>query len=79
VRLTRMEELAAPGRRCSVPRATIDHLVGLPWRLAPLLAANRNAMGSVHALLLEVADRRLMVDTCISNDTERSFVPVLPR
>ena len=70
VRITRVQELAAPGMRFIVPQATIDNLAGIPW-LTPFLAANGDAMGSVHALVLEVADQRIMVDTCIGNDKER--------
>jgi glyoxylase-like metal-dependent hydrolase (beta-lactamase superfamily II) len=70
VRITRVQELEAPGMRFIVPQATIDNLAAIPW-LTPFLAPNGDAMGSVHALLLEVADRRLIVDTCIGNDKER--------
>ncbi|HEY7493860.1 MAG TPA: MBL fold metallo-hydrolase [Candidatus Tectomicrobia bacterium] len=74
VRITRVQELEAPGMRFIVPQATIDHLAAIPW-LTPFLAANGDAMGSVHALLLEVADRRIIVDTCIGNDKERRIPP----
>src|SRR5215467_620231 len=70
VRITRVQELEAPGMRFIVPQATIDNLAGIPW-LTPFLAANGDAMGSVHALVVEVADRRMLVDTCIGNDKER--------
>ena len=70
VRITRVQELEAPGMRFIVPQATIDNLAGISW-LTPFLAANGEAMGSVHALVLEVADRRIMVDTCVGNDKER--------
>ena len=70
VRITRVQELEAPGMRFIVPQATIDNLAGIPW-LTPFLAANGDAMGSVHALVVEVADRRILVDTCIGNDKER--------
>jgi glyoxylase-like metal-dependent hydrolase (beta-lactamase superfamily II) len=74
VRITRIQELEAPGMRFIVPQATIDNIAGIPW-LTPFLAANGDALGSVHALVLEVADRRIMVDTCIGNDKERRIPP----
>jgi glyoxylase-like metal-dependent hydrolase (beta-lactamase superfamily II) len=74
VRLTRVQELAAPGLRFIVPQATIDNLATIPW-LGPFLAANGEAMGSVHALVLEVGARRILVDTCIGNDKERRIPP----
>jgi len=49
VRITRVQELEAPGMRFIVPQATIDNLAGIPW-LTPFLAANGDALGSVHAL-----------------------------
>src|ERR1051326_8564890 len=70
VRITRVQELEAPGMRFIVPQATVDNLAGSPW-LTPFLAANGEAMGSVNALIVEVAERRMLVDTCIGNDKER--------
>src|SRR5437870_13672294 len=70
VRITRVQELEAPGMRFIVPQAMIDSLAGMPW-LPALLAANGDAMGSVHALVVEVAGRCILVDTCIGNDKER--------
>src|SRR5919199_1768392 len=78
VRITRIQELEAPGMRFIVPQATIDNLAGIPW-LTPFLAANGDAMGSVHALIVEVAERRMLVDTCIGNDKERRIPSWNPR
>jgi glyoxylase-like metal-dependent hydrolase (beta-lactamase superfamily II) len=70
VRITRVQELEAPGMRFIVPQATIENLAEIAW-LTPFLADNGDAVGSVHALLIEVDDRRIIVDTCIGNDKER--------
>jgi len=70
VRITRIQELEAPGMRFIVPQATIENLAEISW-LTPFLADNGDAVGSVHALVLEVAARRMIVDTCIGNDKER--------
>lgn len=70
VQITRVQELEAPGMRFIVPQATIENLAGIPW-LTPFLAANGDALGSVHTLVLDVDDRRIIVDTCIGNDKER--------
>lgn len=70
VRVTRLQELEAPGMRFIVPNATIENLAGIPW-LTPFLSSNGDAVGSVHALILEVADRCMVVDTCIGNDKQR--------
>lgn len=74
VRITRVQELEAPGMRFIVPQATIENLATIPW-LTPFLAPNGDAVGSVHALLLEVDGRRIIVDTCIGNDKERRIPP----
>ena len=70
VRITRVQELEAPGMRFIVPQATLDNLAGIPW-LTPFLAPNGDAMGSVHALVLEVAEQRIVVDTSVGNNKER--------
>jgi glyoxylase-like metal-dependent hydrolase (beta-lactamase superfamily II) len=74
VRITRVQELEAPGMRFIIPDATIENLSSISW-LTPFVAANGDAVGSVHALILEVDDRCLMVDTCIGNDKERRIRP----
>jgi glyoxylase-like metal-dependent hydrolase (beta-lactamase superfamily II) len=70
VRITRVQELEAPGMRFIVPQATIENLAEIAW-LTPFLADHGDAVGSVHALIIEVDDRRIIVDTCIGNDKER--------
>lgn len=74
IRITRMQELEAPGMRFIVPRATIDNLAEIPW-LTPFLSAKGDAVGSVHALIIEVDDQRIIVDTCIGNDKTRRIPP----
>jgi glyoxylase-like metal-dependent hydrolase (beta-lactamase superfamily II) len=69
-----VQEIEAPGMRFIIPNATIDNLAAIPW-LTPFLAPNGDAMGSVHALILEVADRCIIVDTCVGNDKERRIPP----
>ncbi len=53
-----------------MPQATIENLTCFDW-LSPFVAANGDTLGSVHALILEVAGQRIIVDTCIGNDKER--------
>src|SRR5262249_3935912 len=74
VRITRVQEIEAPGMRFIIPNATIDNLAKVPW-LTPFLASNGDAVGSVHALLLEVANRCIIVDTCVGNDKTRRIPP----
>lgn len=74
VRITRLQELEAPGMRFIVPQATLENLARISW-LTPFLDPSGDAVGSVHALLIEVDDRCLIVDTCIGNDKERRIPP----
>src|SRR5262245_8315023 len=53
VRITRVQEIEAPGMRFIIPNTTIDNLIRIPW-LTPFLAPNGDAVGRVHALTLEV-------------------------
>lgn len=56
VRITRVQELQAPGMGFIVPQATAANLAEIDW-VAPFLADNGEGMGSVHALIIEVDDR----------------------
>lgn len=72
VRVTRVQELEAPGIGFILPKATPENLAGIPW-LAPHFvdAASGEALASVHALVIEAGERRILVDTCIGNDKQR--------
>ena len=70
VRITRVQELQAPGMQFIVPEATIENLSEIPW-ITPFLDERGDAMGSVHALIVETSDRCFIVDTCIGNNKER--------
>jgi glyoxylase-like metal-dependent hydrolase (beta-lactamase superfamily II) len=74
IRITRIQELQAPGMRFIVPNATIDNLAEIPW-LTPFLSETGDAVGSVHALIVEVDGQCIIVDTCIGNDKERRIPP----
>ena len=73
-RITRVQEFEAPGMSFIIPDAVPANLLPIPW-LAPFLAPDGEAVGSIHALVVEVDDRRVVVDTCIGNDKQRG-VPV---
>jgi glyoxylase-like metal-dependent hydrolase (beta-lactamase superfamily II) len=54
-----------------LPDARPDRLAAIPW-LAPHFAnAEGKAVMSVHALVIESDDRRILVDTCVGNDKVR--------
>lgn len=70
VRITRVQEYEAPGIEFLLPDATVENLAQIDW-LSPYLDHRGRAVGSVHSLILEVADRKIVVDTCVGNDKER--------
>lgn len=70
VRITRVQEWEGVGMRFVLPDATAENLAGVDW-LGPFLDEAGEAVGSVHSLVLEVDDRRIVIDTCIGNDKDR--------
>jgi glyoxylase-like metal-dependent hydrolase (beta-lactamase superfamily II) len=72
VRVTRVQEIEAPGLRWLLPDATAENLARIDW-IAPFLGAGGEALASVHALLVEAPGCTLVVDTCIGNDKQRAI------
>lgn len=70
VRITRVQEWDGVGMRFVLPDATVENLAGVDW-IGPFVDESGEAVGSVHSLVVEVDDRRIVVDTCIGNDKER--------
>jgi glyoxylase-like metal-dependent hydrolase (beta-lactamase superfamily II) len=76
VRVTKIVELEATGgSRFVLPRATREAILPIAW-LQPDFAdeAGRLKM-SVHALVVETPERRIVVDTCLGNDKENRRIP----
>ncbi len=74
VRITRVQELEAPDIRFVLPDATVENLAGIGW-LGPFRARNGHALASVHTLVIEAGERRIVVDTCVGNDKRRPIPP----
>lgn len=74
VKVTRVVELElAGGTRFLLPQATRDEVKKMGW-LAPHFADKEgNLIMSVHALVVETPERKMVVDTCIGNDKQRSI------
>lgn len=71
VRVTRVQELEAPGIRFILPDATREALAGIGWLAPHFMDASGEAVASVHALVIETPERRVVVDTCVGNDKQR--------
>ena len=74
VKITRIVEMeVAGGSKFILPQATRDEIKMIPW-LAPHFAdEDGNLIMSVHALVIETPNRKMIVDTCIGNDKQRRF------
>jgi glyoxylase-like metal-dependent hydrolase (beta-lactamase superfamily II) len=74
VTVTRIVELELPrGLDFLLPQATPEAVKGVDW-LRPHFATDDGALiMSIHALVVETPDRRIMVDTCLGNDKPRGF------
>jgi glyoxylase-like metal-dependent hydrolase (beta-lactamase superfamily II) len=56
-----------------VPQATPEALAEIPWLRPHFVGEHGRAVLSIHALVVEPRDRRILVDTCLGNDKERSI------
>jgi glyoxylase-like metal-dependent hydrolase (beta-lactamase superfamily II) len=56
-----------------LPQATPEAVGEIPWLRPHFLDAEGNLLMSVHALVIESGDQRILVDTCLGNDKERTF------
>jgi glyoxylase-like metal-dependent hydrolase (beta-lactamase superfamily II) len=76
VTVTRIPELEVTGgSRFLLPDATPEAVLPIAW-LRPFFAddAGRLRM-SIHALVVETATRRILVDTCLGNDKQDRRIP----
>ena len=74
VKITRVIEMEiAGGTKFILPQATRDEVRKINW-LAPHFADKEgNLIMSIHALVVETPTRKMIVDTCIGNDKQRSI------
>ncbi|MFW6094066.1 MAG: MBL fold metallo-hydrolase [Pseudomonadota bacterium] len=74
VTITRVVEMeVAGGSRFILPDATPQACSGIEWLRPHFMDADGNLIMSVHALVVDTGSRRIVVDTCIGNDKERSI------
>ena len=70
VTITRIVEVEAPGLVFVLPDATPENLRQIEWLAPHFITEDGDALASVHALVIESAGRRIVVDTCIGNDKD---------
>lgn len=74
VSITRIVELEITGgTRFILPQATPEAVKDMTWMAPHFMDEAGNLVMSVHALVVETPSRKIIVDTCIGNDKERSI------
>ena len=74
VTLTRVVELElSAGVTWLLPDATPENLMREEWLRPHFADEQGNATMSIHALILESQGRRILVDTCVGNDKQRTI------
>lgn len=76
VTVTKIVELEVTGgSRFILPQATYEAILPVAW-LRPHFADERGRLKiSIHALVVETPERRIVVDTCLGNDKENRRIP----
>ncbi|MFP6816955.1 MAG: MBL fold metallo-hydrolase [Pseudomonadales bacterium] len=74
VKVTRVVEMEVTGgSRFILPDATRDACLPMEWLKPHFIDDAGNLVMSIHALVIDTGDRRVVVDTCIGNDKQRSI------
>jgi glyoxylase-like metal-dependent hydrolase (beta-lactamase superfamily II) len=76
VTVTKIVELEVTGgSRFILPQATYEEILPIKW-LQPHFADERGRLKmSIHALVVETPERRIVVDTCLGNDNQGRRIP----
>jgi len=74
VKVTRIMEIEINGgTRFILPDATRDACLPVDWMQPHFMDSKGNLIMSVHALIIDTGSRRIIVDTCIGNDKQRTI------
>jgi len=74
VKITRVIEMEVKGgTRFILPQATRDAVKPIDWLTPHFADEEGNLVMSIHALVVETPSRKMLVDTCIGNDKQRSI------
>jgi len=74
VRITRIREFEMLGMDWVVEQATAENLSKIAWLSPHFVDERGEARLSIHALVIETPDRRILVDTCVGNDKDLEFI-----
>ena len=74
VLVTRIVEMeVAGGTKFILPDATREACLPIDWMQPNFMDPEGNLIMSIHALVIDTGDKRIIVDTCIGNDKQRNI------
>lgn len=74
VKITRIVEMEVTGgTKFILPTATREACLPIDWMQPNFMDADGNLIMSIHALIVDTGERRIIVDTCIGNDKKRNI------
>ncbi|MEM7095978.1 MAG: MBL fold metallo-hydrolase [Actinomycetota bacterium] len=74
ITVTRVVEMEVPGgTKFILPDATKEAAVELDWMIPHFCTEEGRLIMSIHALVIDTGERRIIVDTCVGNDKERNI------
>jgi len=74
ITVTRVVEMEVPGgTKFILPDATKEAALEIEWMQPYFMTPEGRLIMSIHALVVDTGDRRIIVDTCLGNDKEREI------
>ena len=74
VTVTRVVEMQVNGgTKFILPDATREACLSIDWMQPHFMDENGNLIMSIHALVVDTGEKRIIVDTCIGNDKKRNI------
>ena len=74
VLVTRIVEMEVTGgTKFILPDATKEACLPIDWMQPNFMDAEGNLIMSIHALVIDTGDKKIIVDTCIGNDKQRNI------
>jgi len=72
VKITRVQEYEGSGISWIVPEAIPENLAKIDW-IGPFVGDDGKGRVAIQSLVIEDGDQRIVVDTCVGNDKQRSI------
>ncbi len=74
VKITRVIEMeVAGGTKFILPQATPEKVLKMPWLIPHFVNPEGKLVMSIHALVVETPNHKMIVDTCIGNNKKRNI------